>query len=167
MKALKTMRFDPSDESVFDSAAGSDEWAIPGGFSFAGLPSHALEGKTRQAFANGFLSIESFGRSTFTTVADISEAEYARNCECLASHLQADYGAPSHDDAMVAARSELEFVIDLCREATVNTVFTLRRSHDENGEIREEFRTVNPSQAGSHTKIWTIVDDDMSELAQL
>ena len=39
------------------------------------LPQRTLTGKRKQAFSNGFLSLESFGHSTFTSVAEISPGE--------------------------------------------------------------------------------------------
>jgi hypothetical protein len=54
MKLLKTIRFDASDERVFELAAMPEEWAVSGAFAFAGLGADAIAGKTRQAFANGF-----------------------------------------------------------------------------------------------------------------
>lgn len=160
MKFLKTIRFDPSDQNVFERAAGPDEWAIPGGFAFAHLAPDAIKGQARQAFANGFLSLSSFGRSTFATVAEIDEAGYGELTEALADHIQADYAAPNRNAALDAAEGELDFVAGLCRDVAVNTVFTLRRTHDENDEIREEFRTLKAPQDTAHTKVWAIVDDD-------
>ncbi|HKJ61349.1 MAG TPA: DUF6505 family protein, partial [Hyphomicrobiales bacterium] len=72
MKFMKTIQFDPSDSFVFEKAAEPDEWAIPGGFAFAGTAEDALSGKSRQAFSNGFLSLETFGHSTFVSVTEIS-----------------------------------------------------------------------------------------------
>src|SRR5262249_15189795 len=57
MKLLKTIRFDASDERVFDLAAAPDEWAVSGALAFAGAAPNSLTGKSRQAFANGFLGL--------------------------------------------------------------------------------------------------------------
>ncbi|MGI9386569.1 MAG: DUF6505 family protein, partial [Methyloligellaceae bacterium] len=35
MKFLRTIRFDESDDHVFDRAAAPDEWAVSGAFAFA------------------------------------------------------------------------------------------------------------------------------------
>ena len=69
MKLARTIRFDSSDLNIFDSTAEEGEWAISGSFMFAGISEDALVGKTRQAFANGFLGLSSFGFSTLVTVA--------------------------------------------------------------------------------------------------
>ncbi len=159
MKFLKTIRFDPSDSFVFENAAEPDEWAIPGGFAFAGVSEDVLAGKQRQAFSNGFLSLESFGRSTFVCVAEISPGEAEALVRDLAQHFVGHYGAPSLDDAVPAARAEIDFVLELCREVPINSVFTLARFFDESGEIREEFRIVDPRGEKLHARIWDVVEE--------
>ena len=63
--------------------------------------------------------------------------------------------------ALPAARDETAFVLDLCRTSLINTVFTVRRHFDEDGQIREEFRTIQaPSSRPVHSKIWSVVDDE-------
>jgi hypothetical protein len=160
MKLLKTVRFDASDERVFELAAAPEEWAVSGAFAFAGLSAETIVGKARQAFANGFLGLASFGRSTFATVAEATPEELAAIEDALARHLVAAYGAPDLEAALSAAREEAAFVLDLCREAPINTVFTVRRTWDPAGQIKEEFRTIRPP-AGEplHAKVWTVVDD--------
>jgi len=73
VKFLRVIRFDGSDGNVFRQPALPDEWVVSGAFAFADLTDDALQGKVRQEFANGFLAMPSFGRSTFATVADISD----------------------------------------------------------------------------------------------
>jgi hypothetical protein len=160
MKLLKTVRFDASDERVFELAAAPEEWAVSGAFAFAGLSAGTIAGKTRQAFANGFLGLSSFGRSTFATVAEATPDELAAIEDALARHLVTAYGAPDLEAARLAAKEEAAFVLDLCREAPINTVFTVRRAWDPAGQIKEELRTIRPP-AGEplHAKVWTVVDD--------
>ena len=161
MKLLKTIRFDASDERVYDLAAAPEEWAVSGAFAFAGAAREAVAGKTRQAFANGFLGVQSLGRSTFATVAEARPADLEEVERALASHFVAAHGAPGIDAALPAAREECAFVLDLCREAPVNTVFTVRRTWDAEGQIKEEFRTIRPPTGEPlHAKIWTTVDDE-------
>lgn len=161
LKFLSTIRFDASDEHVYERAAEQGEWAVSGAFAFAGLERGALTGKARQAFANGFLGLESFGRSTFASVAEMSEEERIRVERTLARHLVSDYGAPDEETALSAAREEIDFVADLCAESLINTVFTVRRHFDEDGGIREEFRTIQaPSSQPMHSRIWNVVDDE-------
>lgn len=164
MKFLATIRFDPTDDYVFEQAAAPDEWAVPGGFTFAHLPPEAMAGKTGQAFANGFVSLESHGHSTFASVVEISQTALDALTGDLADHLVDACGAPDRAAALKAAKVELEFVVDLCRDVNLNTVFSLRRSHNEAGEIHEEFRTITPAQAsghpGAHARVWEIVEDD-------
>jgi hypothetical protein len=159
MKLLRVIRFDHSDDHVFARAAAAEEWCIPGGFEFADLEQADLTGKTRQAFANGFLGLPSFGRSTFATVAEITDAESRALADMLARHLEEFYGAPDHEAALVAAEGELNFAADLCADKPINTVFIVRRTLDE-GQIHEEFREIAPPGEPRHTRIWDVVEDD-------
>ena len=160
MKFLRIIRFDGSDDYVFDAAARPDEWAMPGGFAFAGITPEHLVGKTRQAFTNGFLGVPSMGRSTFAVIADITEDQQQEVCDILTDHFVSALGAPDADTAQAAARDEIAFVADLCADQPINTVFTLRRVLDEDGEVREEFRIITPPSEPIHTRVWDVVEDD-------
>lgn len=161
MKFLKTIRFDMSDDNVFGQAASPDEWAVSGAFAFADIERTEITGKTKQAFANGFLGLASFGRSTFASVTEIAEADLAGVEQALAAHFIASHGAPDEQAAMPAAKQEAAFILDLCKDPLINTVFTVRRHFDEDGQIREEFRTIQPpSGQPMHSRIWDVVDDD-------
>ncbi|MFN0262997.1 DUF6505 family protein [Tepidamorphus sp. 3E244] len=160
MKLLRTIRFDQSDDHVFETAAASDEWAVSGAFEFAELPPDEIKGKTKQAFANGFMSLESFGRSTFVSVATIETDQLARLTDELADHFCRHYGAPDIEAARPVATEEIAFATSLVAEVPINTVFTVRRTLDDDNAIREEFRTVTPPAAPVHSKIWDVVDDN-------
>lgn len=161
MKLLKTIRFDASDERVFELAAAPGEWAVSGAFAFAQLVPGEARAKTRQAFANGFLGLTSFGRSTFATVVTASPTLRDEAQRRLAAHLVEAYGAPGLDASMPAALEEVAFVESLCGDAAVGTVFAVSRSWDRDGCIKEAFRKVNPpSEAEPHARIWTVVDDE-------
>ncbi|HLQ86178.1 MAG TPA: DUF6505 family protein [Salinisphaeraceae bacterium] len=136
---LRTIRFDASDEQVFPQAAQADEWAVPGGFAFSfGHDDPAtFTGKQRQAFANGFLGLNSFGRATLVTVADCRREDYAVALEVLTAHLLAHYGAPDAAAARRVAADELAYGISLC-EQPVNTLLSLRRELTADG-IEESF----------------------------
>ncbi|MEL6299261.1 MAG: DUF6505 family protein [Pseudomonadota bacterium] len=158
---LRTIRFDGTDERVFETAAAEDEIAVTGGFAFAGLHPDDVTGKVRQAFANGFLGLGSFGRATFASVAEVTDADRAAAHANLAAHLEDEYGAPNRQAAEAAAEDELTFAESLCADVEINTVFTIRRTRDDAGEIVEEFRTIKaPSGEPMHARIWTLVDDD-------
>jgi hypothetical protein len=75
MKLARTIRLDASDENVFENPAASGEWAISGGFEFSNWDESHLTGKPRQAFSNGWLSLDSFGRATFVAITSITETE--------------------------------------------------------------------------------------------
>lgn len=160
LKLLRTIAFDQSDTRVFDNAAG-DEWAVSGAFEFAAVEPHEITGKARQAFANGFLGVESFGRSTFATVVNAQSADREEIEYRLAQSFIASYGAPDYESALPAARAEVDFVADLARDVPINTVFTVRRFHDASGAIKEEFRTIRPP-AGEplHARVWKVEPDE-------
>lgn len=157
MKFLRTIRFDTSDEYAFVEAAPPDEWAVSGAFAFAELEDEDLTGKTKQEFSNGFLGLGSFGRSTFVTIAEISDAEVGELEDVLANHFVEIYGAPSHELAREAAKEEVRFVVDLCSDAPINTVLAIKRTLNDSGEIAEEFRTIKPPSGDRpHTRIWDV-----------
>jgi hypothetical protein len=161
MKLLKTIRFDASDERVFNLAAASEEWAVSGAFAFAGVAPNSLTGKSRQAFANGFLGLSSFGRSTFATVTHATATDLDQIEQILTLHFVSACGAPDETTARRVAAEETSFVRELCRDAPINTCFIVRRTWDAQGQIKEEIRIVRPPMGEPlHAKIWTVVDDE-------
>lgn len=137
---LKTIRFDASDTFAFPLAAEPDEWAISGGFAFADLEPGEVTGKTRQAFANGFLGLNSFGHATFTSVATMTDTERDAITDRLARHFVDAYGAPDIAEARAAAAGEVAFVEDLVKDTLINTLFCVSRAFDDDGQIVESFR---------------------------
>lgn len=137
---LKTIRFDASDTFAFPLAAEPDEWAISGVFAFTHLPPEELKGKTKQAFANGFLGLTSFGRTTFTSVANMTDADHTDLVGRLTRHFIDAYGAPGETEAQQAAIEEITFIHDLVKDSMINTLFCVSRTIDEEGQIVESFR---------------------------
>lgn len=146
MKLARTIRFDDSDLNVFDHAAEPDEWAVSGGFAFSNWTDDLLTGRARQAFANGWLGLESFGRSTFVAVAQIEDAELEQAVDALARHFVEAYGAPDLETARPAAREELGFMRELCEDHEPNTLLVVERSLTEAG-VKEGFRAIEPVEA--------------------
>lgn len=160
MKFLKTIHFDQSDMHVFPKPAESDEWAVSGGFSFSDMDEEDLQGKWKQAFSNGFFSIESFGHATFTQVVFMELDELHALTEALAQYFVQRFGAPSVDEARPVAAAEIDFVMKLCEDVPINSVFTVRRFFDDAGEIREEFRIVDAPGEKPHARVWDVVEDE-------
>jgi hypothetical protein len=156
-RLLKTIRFDQTDDRVFPQAAGLGEWAVSGAFAFADPA--ALQGKPRQAFVNGFLSVESLGWSTFVTVASAEEGVREELAEMLARQCVERLGAPDLPAARPVAEAEIAFVAELCAEVPINTIFAVSREVGDDGEVREAFRTVSPPQAPIHTRVWDVVPE--------
>jgi hypothetical protein len=154
----KTIRFDASDEQVFECAAAPDEWAVSGAFVFAGADPAVLSGKARQAFRSGFLGTASFGWSTLVAIAEISEQDYDDVIDRLARHFVAGYGAPSLAAAEPAARAEAEFAGGLCQHK-LNTLIAVEREFGPDGVV-ERFRTIVPRAQPDHARIWAIVEDE-------
>ena len=75
MKFPKTIRFDNSDLNIFENPSEEGEWAISGAFEFSNDTKENLKGKRKQSFSNGFLGLDSFGRSTFVSISSIDEPE--------------------------------------------------------------------------------------------
>ncbi|WP_081536158.1 DUF6505 family protein [Rhodovulum sp. P5] len=147
MKLARTIRLDESDGNIFARPADSGEWAIPGGFEFSNWTEGDLTGKARQAFANGWLSLDSFGRATFVAVTAIEQAELDVLAEALAGHFVTIYGAPDIAAALPTAREELAFMQDLCAEHDPNTLLVVQRELTGAG-VRESFRAIAPGEAG-------------------
>jgi len=146
MRLARTIRFDESDARVFDPAAEPGEWAVSGGFAFSDFTADDLTGKARQAFANGWLGLESFGRATFVAVAEITEAEYEAQIRALAEYFVAAYGAPDIEASRPVAEEELAFMGAMCDEHAPNTLLVVERVLVEAG-VSESFRAITPGDA--------------------
>ncbi len=146
MKLARAIHFDESDTRVFAKPARTGEWCIAGGFEFSNFGEGDLVGKTRQAFANGWLGVETFGRVTFVAVTRIEDAEREALIEGLSQHFVDIYGAPSIEAARGVAQAEIDEMIDLCEEFDPNTVLTVARQLTEAG-VKEAFRAIEGQTA--------------------
>ena len=141
MKLLRTIRLDKSDTFVFARAAEPGEWATPGGFMFWDGDPATLDGKARAAFRSGFLGLGSFGWSTLAEVAEITPDALEAATASLARMLMEQHGAPSLEAARAAAAEEIAFSASLA-EHPPGTVIALQRAVDDDGTVRERFRTI-------------------------
>ena len=155
----RTIRFDDSDARVFPLGAGADEWAVSGAVIFAGATKAQIAGKQKQAFANGFLSTESAGWSTFVAIADASDDDILAMTANLAKAFLSEFGAPDAEAARSAAESEVADMRALCADVPVNTLFAIAREFGDDGEIHEAVRTVSAPGEKPHTRIWDVVAD--------
>ncbi len=146
MKLARAIHFDESDMNVFHAPARTGEWCISGGFEFSNWGEGDLEGKARQAFANGWLGLETFGRVTFVAVTQVQEAEQQRLAQDLAEHFVQYYGAPSVEAALDVARGEIAHMSDLCADHAANTLLTVARSLTPSG-VHEAYRVITPQEA--------------------
>ena len=159
MKVLRTIRFDASDEHVFERAAGPDEWAVSGAFAFWDRAPDTLTSKQKQAFANGFLGLASYGRSTFVAVGEADGTAWTEMHERFVDALVSKFGAPDRAAAHKVAADEMEFAAGLAAEQPVNTLLAVSREVDDTGDVRETYRTVAMPNGELHTRIWDVVDD--------
>lgn len=146
-KLARAIHFDDSDRNVFHAPARTGEWCISGGFEFSNWTEADLEGRAKQAFRNGWLGIETFGRATFVAVTVIEPAEIAALERALAQHFVDLYGAPSVDEALGVAREEIEHMADLCAGHDPNTLLVVARELARDG-VRENYRVIAPEKAG-------------------
>ena len=146
MKLARTIHFDESDQNVFARPAETGEWAIAGGFEFSNWTEGELVGKKRQAFANGWLGLDSFGRATFVAVAEIEAAEREEIVHRLAEHFVTYYGAPDVEAASGVATEEISFMADLCEDHAPNTLLAVSRELTDAG-VKEQFRHIEPQDA--------------------
>lgn len=146
VKLARTVRFDESDDNVFHRPAAPGEWAVSGGFEFSNWTEADLTGKARQAFANGWLGLDSFGRASLVAVAHVEPAEVDVLVRCLAEHFVDVYGAPSIEAALPAARAEIDHMQDLCEDPSPNAILVVSRELTESG-IREQYRAIKASDA--------------------
>lgn len=146
MKLARAIHFDQSDQNVFHSPARTGEWCISGGFEFSNWSQADLTGKPRQAFANGWLGVETFGRVTFVAVTQVEPAEFDALTQALAAHFVAVYGAPDIAAALPVATDELTHMAELCEDHAANTLLTVLRELTDSG-VRESFRVIKAQEA--------------------
>ncbi|WP_428645051.1 DUF6505 family protein [Roseibium sp.] len=146
MKLARAIHLDDSDRNVYFSPARTGEWCLSGGFEFSDWTDADLTGKARQAFANGWLGLETFGRATFVAVTPVSDTEFSGLANRLARHFVDVYGAPSEEAARGVAEEELRYMAELCEEHAENTLLVVQRELTADG-VKESFRTIAAPEA--------------------
>lgn len=146
LKLARAIHFDESDRHVFHAPARTGEWCISGGFEFSNWTQGDLEGKARQAFANGWFGLETAGRVTFVAITAIEAEERDALITELAQHFCEYYGAPSSEAAHPVAQEEIAQMSALCEEHPPNTLLTISRSLTDAG-VHESYRVISPQDA--------------------
>ena len=147
MMLARAIHFDESDMNIFHSPARTGEWCISGGFEFSNWSEADLTGKARQAFANGWLGIETFGRASVVAITQIEPAEVEALTSALAQHFVDLYGAPSVAEATGVAQDEIMQMVDICDGQPANTLLLVSRELTEAG-VKESYRIVESQDAG-------------------
>ena len=164
MKLLRTIRLDPSDTFVFETAAAPGEWAVSGAFVFWGSEPTALEGKARTAFRSGFLGVSTLGWSTLVQIVEASEADRANLVDMLAQRLIEHFGAPDSTAARAAAEDEVAFSESLCTQPK-DMLVAVHRAY-EDGAVRESFRTLRPRNGSKPLRAFSFLDVEGEDDAQ-
>ena len=159
MKFAKTIRFDKSDLNVFENASEEAEWAISGAFEFSNDLNENLTGKRKQSFANGFLGLDTFGRSTLVSIVSIDESKKNLILDKLANYFIEKYGAPNLHEAKKVAKEEINFMIDICENHEIGSLMAVSRTLEDDG-IYEKFRHIPKGDACSNQKIWATVSEE-------
>ncbi|PRY23089.1 hypothetical protein CLV78_105141 [Aliiruegeria haliotis] len=146
MNLARAIHLDESDQNVYFSPARTGEWAISGGFEFSNWTEADLTGKARQAFSNGWLGVETFGRVTFVAVTRVEPSEVEALEQALARHFVEIYGAPSVEAALGVAREEIAHMAELCDDHEPNTLLTVARELTDAG-VREQYRSIKGEAA--------------------
>ena len=161
MKLLKTIRFDASDERVFELAAAPEEWAVSGAFAFADLAPEAVAGKSQAGL-----------RQRLSRPCQLRPVD-------LCHRRRGDARRPARGSSarwprISSPSMELPGSRRRCRRprrrpASCSTCAATRRSTRSSpcvargtrkAGIKEEFRTIRPPTGEPlHAKIWTVVDD--------
>lgn len=147
MKLARAIHFDESDLRVYYSPARTGEWCVSGGFEFSNWTQADLSGRARQAFANGWLGLETFGRVTFVAVTQIQQHEFDALADSLSQHFVTVYGAPDLDAARPVALDELRHMAGLCENHATNTLLTVARELVDEG-VQESFHAIQAREAG-------------------
>uniref|UniRef100_UPI0040484D99 DUF6505 family protein n=1 Tax=Yoonia sp. TaxID=2212373 RepID=UPI0040484D99 len=146
MKLARAIHFDESDQRVFHNPARTGEWCISGGFEFSNWGEADLVGKARQAFTNGWMGVETFGRASCVAVTQIEPQERDVLVQLLAQYFVDIYGAPSVEAALGTAREEIAQMTGLCEDHAPNTLLTVTREVTSAG-VRESYRIITSQDA--------------------
>jgi len=147
MMLARAIHFDESDMNIFHKPARTGEWCISGGFEFSNWSEADLTGKARQAFSNGWLGVETFGRVSVVAITQIEQGELDTLVTALAQHFVDIYGAPSVAEAEGVAREELMHMVETCDGQPANTLLLISRELTEAG-VKESVRIVEARDAG-------------------
>jgi hypothetical protein len=132
-----------------------------GAFCFWHRDPAGLEGKARSAFRSGFLGVNSLGWSTLVQIVAATEEDRAAVRDLLARQLRVHFGAPDEAAARAAADDEIAFAESLCSEPQ-DTLVAVHRSF-ENGEVREQFRTLRPRAGAKPARAFSFFDVEGEE----
>lgn len=141
-KLPKVVRLDDSDLEVYEHPADAGELAVPGGFEFLNDSIESLTGKRLQAFLNGFLGIQTSGRSTLVAITSLDHDEYQNAINQLTVNILSNHGVTERSLALNIATEEIRYAESLC-EYEEGTILALDRDFSKE-EIKESFKKFVP-----------------------
>ncbi len=141
---------------MFEKAAEPGEWAVSGAFVFWNRDAALLEGKARSAFRSGFLGVSTLGWSTLVQIVEASADDRLGAIDTLAKQLVRKFGAPTINDAVVAAEEEITFAESLCTQPQ-DTLVAVHRTF-EDGAVRESFRTLRPRSGPKPARAFSFLE---------
>lgn len=150
-KFLRIARHPGGNTPVLSPAAGTGEWAVPGGFNFWDIPAERLDDN----FRHGFFGLESFAWGPLVEIAEIDDGELDQLRLQLAMHLVKAHGAPGLGAAYAYVDQEIEQTQALCDAPTGTLLAVSRRL--EGDDIHEDFQRVQTASTEvdhSGVRIW-------------
>ena len=146
MKLARAIHFDESDTRVYANSARTGEWCISGGFEFSNWGEGDLTGKARQAFSNGWLGLETFGRVTFVAVTQIEESEINPANRHLSRTFRNILRCPKYRGRPYRCIRGNSSDARLCDDHDPNTLLTVARELSEGG-VHEAYRVIDTPEA--------------------
>ena len=105
------------------------------------------------------MGCNTFGYSTFVSLVNISKEELQQLKIDLGKYLVDNFGAPTKEMAEKAAKEEINFMLDLCKNHEIGSLLSLTRTWEDEG-IKEKFRNLPKADSCSEQKIWAFVDEN-------
>jgi hypothetical protein len=150
MRFLRAVRLPAADGQLVRAHGLLEEgaWVVTGGFAMCDLAAGAHRHPACRCDVS-FLGLVSPGRCSVAEVVEIDDAVYRNHVATLASHLLAEWGAPSLAAARAAAEEEIAYTAELCESFSPEVWITVQRRY-EGGQIKEHYSVFKRLLIGEH-----------------
>lgn len=146
MHLARAIQFGECDTRGYANSTRTGAWCISGEFEFSNWGEGKLNGKTRKAFSNGWMGLETFGPVTFFAVTQIEESEINHLTDILSEHFVTHNRAPNIEAARPVAKEEIHQMQELCNDHDPNTLLTVARELSVGG-VHESYRVIDTPEA--------------------